>query len=153
MTQMTESLLVAAPPAPAEAERLKYVGHAIVGVAIGFVAVFTLFAWIPAMLIGSVIGQERVEQAHAIRAGRSLTVVRVLAVIGGAGAMLYMGAIVGGLVAFVIVFLTASSERLAVNVTPNDRSIARILVGLLAAVVWFALIYVLQIDLSVRLGG
>lgn len=142
----------APPEASAEHAPLNYVQHVIIGLAIGVVAVFTLWAWIPAMLTGSVIGQERVERSRGIRARPALTLVRLLAVTGGVLAMLYLGNIAGGIVSFLIVAMTTLSERIAANVSQNDRSIARILIGLLAAVVWFALIYILQIDLSVRLG-
>jgi hypothetical protein len=140
-------------PAPREPARLNYVQHLIVGVAMGIVALFTAFAWVPAMLTGGVIGQERVERSKGIRARPSLTILRLFAVTGGFLVMLFAGAIIGGIIALLIVALASFSERLAADATPNDRTIARILVGLVTILVWFGALYILQINLNIKVGG
>lgn len=144
------SAALAAPPEPA---RLNYVQHLIVGIAMGIVALFTGFAWVPAMLTGSVIGQDRVERSKGIRVRPSLRILRVLAVTGGVLVMLPAGAFIGGIIAFLIVGLASFSERLAADATPNDRTIARILVGLVTILVWFGALYILQINLNIKVGG
>ena len=63
-------------------------------------------------------------------------VIRVLAVTGGVLAMLFAGAILGGLIAFSIVWLVTVSERMSADATPNDRTIARLLL-VIGAVVGF----------------
>jgi hypothetical protein len=143
----------AVAPTPAEPARLNYVQHLIVGIAMGVVALFTAFAWVPAMLTGSVIGQERVERSKGIRARPSLMILRVLAVTGGFLVMLFAGAIIGGIIALLIVALASFSERLAADASPNDRTIARILIGLVTIVVWFGALYILQINLNIKVGS
>jgi len=140
-------------PTPAEPARLNYVQHLIVGIAMGIVALFTGFAWVPAMLTGSVIGQERVERSKGIRARSSLMILRVFAVTGGFLVMLFAGAIIGGIIALLIVALASFSERLAADATPNDRTIARILVGLVTILVWFGALYVLQVNINIKVGS
>lgn len=142
-------------PAPAERapERLNYVYHAIIGVAMGVVAIFTAFAWVPAFLTGVVIGRAGVEQSKGIKASGSTQVLRVLAVTGGVLLMLFLGAIIGGLIAFLVAALASFSERVAANTTPTDQTIARILVGLITLFIWFGAIYVLRLNLSLNFGG
>src|SRR3546814_4143988 len=52
---------------------------AIVGVAMGLIAPFTLLAWIPAILTGMVIGRAGVEQGQGIKASGATQALRVLA--------------------------------------------------------------------------
>jgi len=59
---MSESPRATAPA------RLNLVYHAIVGVAMGLIAPFTILAWIPATLTGMVIGRAGVEQRQGIKA-------------------------------------------------------------------------------------
>lgn len=142
------------PPASAGAsERLNFAYHAIIGVAMGVVAVATVFAWIPAIPMGMVIGRAAVEQAKGIRPRATVQIVRLLAVTGGVIAMLILGLVLGGIVAFIVASLAAFSERLAANAGPNEQTIARIFVALLAAGTWFALAVLLNIRISFTLGG
>jgi hypothetical protein len=146
-----------ASPAPASAsagvERLNLVHHAVVGVAMGAIAVATVFAWIPAIPMGMVIGRAAVEQAKGIRPRAMTQVVRILAVTGGVIAMLVLGLVLGGIVAFLVASLAAFSERLAANAAPNDQTIARIFTTLLAAGTWFVLAILLNLRISFTIGG
>jgi hypothetical protein len=147
-----------APPAPTPGsagatERLNLVYHAIIGVAMGAIAVATVYAWIPAIPMGMVIGQAAVEQARGIRPRLTTQIVRILAVTGGVIAMLILGLVLGGILAFLVASLAAFSERLAANAGPNDRVVARILMVLLAAGTWFVLRVVLNISFSFTIGG
>ena len=150
----TSAESVATPaPAPTTTERLNLPYHAIIGVAMGVVALFTALAWIPAILMGLVIGRASVEQAKGIRSSGATRVLRVLAVTGGVLAMLFLGAILGGLIAFLVAALASFSERLAANAGPNDQTIARIFTTLVAVGTWFVAIYVLQLKVNINIGG
>jgi hypothetical protein len=140
----------AAPGAP---ERLNLLYHAIIGVAMGAVAIATVFAWIPAIPMGMVIGRAAVEQAKGVRPRATMQIVRVLAVTGGVIAMLILGLVLGGIVAFIVASLAAFSERLAANAGPNDQTIARIFTTLLAAGTWFVLAILLNIRINFTIGG
>jgi hypothetical protein len=147
-----------APPAPAVGssavpERLNLVYHAIIGVAMGAIAVATLFAWIPAIPMGMVIGRAAVEQAKGIRPRATTQIVRILAVTGAVIAMLILGLVLGGIVAFLVASLAAFSERLAGNAGTNDQTIARIFTTLLAAGTWFVLAILLNIRINFTIGG
>lgn len=134
-------------------ERLNLVYHGIVGVAMGAISVATVFAWIPAIPMGMVIGRAAVDQAKGIRPSAATQVVRVLAVTGGVVAMLVLGLVLGGIVAFLVASLAAFSERLAANAGPNDQTIARIFTTLLAAGTWFVLAILLNIRINFTIGG
>ena len=147
-----------APPTPPSGsagapERLNLVYHAIIGVAMGAVAVATVFAWIPAIPMGMVIGRAAVEQAKGIRPRATTQIVRLLAVTGGVIAMLVLGLVLGGIVAFLVASLAAFSERLAANAGPNDQTIARTFTTLLAAGTWFVLAIILNIRINFTIGG
>ncbi|HSL34586.1 MAG TPA: hypothetical protein VK871_13105 [Candidatus Limnocylindrales bacterium] len=132
---------------------LKYIQHLIIGLAIAVVAPFTLFAWPFAILTGIVIGRSEVERTHGIRAAASTTIVRLLAVTGGVLAMLVFGAILGGLIGFIVAAFAALSERVAADASPTDRSIARVLIFLVAVVGWFAITTLLGTRVDLRIGG
>jgi hypothetical protein len=127
--------------------------HAIIGAAIGVVALFTGLAWPLAILTGMVIGHDQVERSQGIRRGGSTTLVRVLAVTGGVLGMLFLGAIIGGFIAFLIVALAAFSERVAAGTSATDQGIARILIFLIAVAVWFIAIVVLNVHVNINVGG
>ncbi len=145
------------PPAPPSVgrapERLNVATHAIIGVAMGLIAPFTGFAWIPAILTGMVIGRAGVEQRQGIRSSRGTQILRILAVTGGVIAMLILGAIIGGLIAFLVAALAASSERVAEGTTARDQTIARVLISVVTIVVWVLLLFVFKLNVSIRFGG
>jgi hypothetical protein len=147
---MAESAGPAAAATPA-VERINLGKHAIIGVAIGLISLFTVLAWPFAILTGMVIGQSEVDRTHG-RPGRA-RILRILAVTGGVLAMLFFGALVGGLIAFFIVALAASSERMAGNASPTDRTMARIVVFLAAVGTWIVLAVVLRFNVHVNIGG
>jgi hypothetical protein len=133
--------------------RLSYVQLGIVGVAMGVVSLFTVLAWIPAILTGMVIGRSAVERSRGVSTSATTQVVRVLAVTGGVLAMLFLGAIIGGLIAFLVAAGASFAERIAADASPTDQTIARILVTLLTVGVWFLMLYVFRFNFSLNIGG
>ena len=138
----------ATPPAP---EKLNLAYHLIIGVAAGIVAPFTIWAWIPALITGMVIGGADVDRING-RPQRG-SAVRVLAITGGVIAMLFVGAIIGGLIASVIVALAAFNDRIAARTTPADQGIARILLFIVTVAIWFLVFFVLKLNVNINIGG
>jgi hypothetical protein len=149
-TQAGPSGMAGAAPGLA-AEKLNVAYHVVIGVAIGLVALFTGFAWPFAILTGMVIGKANSDR----RLGRTsrTSAVQFLAVTGGILGMLLFGVLIGGLIAFLIVALAAFSERVAENTRPVDQTMARILISLIGAVVWFAAWAVLGLKINLSFGG
>lgn len=146
------SEMVAPPPiTPAAPEKLNLVYTLIIGVACGIIAPFTIWAWIPALLTGMVIGAADVDRING-RPQRS-GAVRVLAVTGGVLAMLFVGAIIGGIIAFAIVALAAFNDRIAAKTTATDQGIARILLFILTVAIWFLVFFVLKLNININIGG
>jgi large-conductance mechanosensitive channel len=142
------------PPPPmtaAPSEKLNLPYHLIIGVAAGIVAPFTIWAWIPALLTGMVIGGADVDRING-RPQRS-GALRVLAVTGGVLAMLFVGAIIGGIIAFLIVALAAFNDRIAAKTTPADQGIARILLFIVTVAIWFLVFFVLKLNVNINIGG
>jgi hypothetical protein len=127
--------------------------HGVIGAAIGLVSLFTGLAWPLAILTGMVIGHDQVERSRGVRRGGLAFVVRILAVTGGILGMLFLGAFIGGLIAFLIVALAAFSERIAAGTSSTDQGIARILILVIAAAIWLVAIVVLKFNVSVNIGG
>ncbi|HEY6609402.1 MAG TPA: hypothetical protein VI277_09425 [Candidatus Limnocylindria bacterium] len=150
---MNETGPPAAPSVQQTPERLNVASHAIIGVAMGLIAPFTGLAWIPAILTGMVIGRAGVEQRQGIRSSRSTQVLRILAVTGGVVAMLILGVIIGGLIAFLVAALAAFSERVAEGTRATDQTIARILITVVTIGVWALLVFVVNVNVNVRFGG
>lgn len=143
----------APPPAAAPAvERINLLYHVIIGAAVGVTAAFTALAWPVAMVLGYVIGRDQVERLHGIKARAALSILRALVIVIGVGLMLWLGAILGGLVALIIVALVAFSERIAANTSPTDQGIARILVLMLGVVIWIVLFLVLKPNINFSIG-
>ena len=149
---MTEGMTTpgGAMPAP---EKVNLAYHAIIGAAVGVTAAFTALAWIPALVVGFIVGRDQVERSHGIKARPALSILRALGIVFGVGLMFFLGAIVGGLVAIIIVALVAFSERLAMNAAANDQTIARILVFLLATVIWMVFFFVFKPNININVGG
>ena len=141
----------AATPGTQPPERLNLVYHLIIGVASGIVAPFTIWAWIPALVTGMVIGGSEVDRING-RPQRS-SALRILALTGGVLVMLFVGAIVGGLIASVIVALAAFNDRIAARTTPTDQGIARILLFIVTVVIWFLVFVVLKLNVNINIGG
>ena len=136
------------PPAAS----LNYPAHIIVGVAIAVIAPFTALAWPFALLVGVVIGKSEAAKMRGETSGTAEGLVRVLAVTGGVLAMLFFGAIIGGLIAFTVVALAAFSERAAAYASPTDRGVARILLFVVPAIAWIALV-ALGVNVNIRIGS
>jgi hypothetical protein len=66
--------------------------------------------------------------------------------------MLVFGALFGGLIAMLIVALAAFSERAAANAEPFDRAVARLLLLVIPAIAYAALI-ALGGNVAIRLGS
>lgn len=143
----------AAGAATAPSARLNYPYLGIIGVAMGIVSLFTVLAWVPAILTGLVIGRAGVEQRKGIRSGAATQLLRVLAVTGGVLAMLFLGAIIGGLIAFMVAALAAFAERVIADTSPMDQTIGRILVVLIAVIVWFVALQVLRLNVNLSFGS
>ena len=137
----------------ATAASLRLSTHLIAAAAIGLVALFTGLAWPFAILTGMVIGKSDVDRRLGVQSSSTVRGAQILAVTGGVLAMLFFGAIIGGLIAFLIVGLAAFSERLAADATPSDRMLARIALVVGAAVVYIVLAVVLNLRIEFRLGG
>jgi hypothetical protein len=138
---------------PASAtEPLRVATHVIVGIAIGLVAPFTLLAWPFALVVGIVVGKADAArlrgERHVVGDAASL----FLAVAGGVLAMLFFGAVIGGLVAFVVVALAAFSERAAAFADATDQGVARILLFVVPVLMWVMFIG-LGLDVDIRIGS
>ena len=140
------------PPSSRPAvEKLNVAYHAVIGLAIGLVALITGFAWPFAILTGMVIGKANSDRRLG-RAERS-SVVQLLAVTGGVLAMLLFGAVIGGLFAFMIVALAAYSERVAENTKPIDQTMARLLIAMIGAIVWFSVSALIGLNIKLSFGS
>lgn len=146
-----------ASPAPTTVEsrpaaiRLAY--HAILGVAAGFVSVFTALAWPFAIAVGIVIGKADVDQRRGVSVPGSLRTIRILGVTGGVLAMFVFGAFLGGIIAFFVAAIAAQSEKLAGAAPDADRGVARILFAIAAIATWLLLLFVLRVNIDIRIGG
>ena len=140
-----------APPTATAHEKLNVVYHVVIGVAIGIVSLFTGLAWPFAILTGLVIGKASSDRRLGRR--QSASVLQLAAVTGGVLGMLLFGAVIGGLIAFLVVGLVAFAERVAENTSPVDQTMARIIIGLVGVVVWFAAWWILGLQINLSFGG
>ncbi len=134
------------------AATLQYTAHVLVGLAIALIAPFTGLAWPFALLVGIVLGSAEAAGMRGERSERGDDFVRGLAVTGGVLAMLFLGAIIGGLIALIVVALASFSERAAAHASPTDRGVARILLFVVPALAWIALLAV-GVDVDIRIGS
>ena len=126
--------------------------HVVIGLAIAVIAPFTALAWPFAVLLGIVVGKDEVDRRRGIRRSAAATIVRVLAVSGGVLAMLFFGAIIGGLIAFLIAALAYLSEQAAADAEPVDRLITRILLIVMPLLSYVALM-AMGADITIRFGS
>ena len=89
---------------------------------------------------------------HGIKARAALSILRALGIVVGVALMFFLGAIVGGVIALIIVALVAFSERIAANASATDQGIARILVLMLGVVIWIVLFVVVKPNINVSIG-
>jgi hypothetical protein len=143
-----------APIAPAAGFASLRLGvHLLVAVAIGVVAPFTALAWPFAMALGMVFGAADARRMRGEADGPgevfARSVIALFAVLG----MLFFGAIIGGIVAILVVVLAAFSERAAAFTSATDRGVARIVLFLVPVLMWLVVFPLLGLNVDVRIGG
>lgn len=127
--------------------------HALVSVSIGLASPFTGLAWPFALLVGMMLGSASARELRGERDGFGDTLATALLASVGILAMLFFGAIIGGLVAIVIVVMAMFSEQVAAHASATDRGVARILLFVVPVVMWFFLFPLLGTDIDIRIGG
>lgn len=142
---------VAADP-DAQTGSFRLYRHVVAGLAIALIAPFTALAWPFAILLGIVIGQDEIDRKRGVRRPASVTVVRLLAVSGAVLAMLFFGAIIGGLIAFLVAALAYLSEKAAAGAETSDRIIVRILLFVMPLLSYVVLM-ALGANITIRLGA
>ena len=126
--------------------------HLLVAFSIGVVSPFTGLAWPFAILVGVTIGSADARRLRGDAEGWGDSFSRAILVAAGILAMLFFGAIIGGLIAIAVVALASFSERAAAHATPTDRGVARILLFIVPIVMWFVLLPLLGMDVDIRIG-
>ena len=132
---------------------LRYGVHLLVALAITLVSPFTGLAWPFAILVGMLLGgseARRIRGEH-VTLGDSLAAAPLMAL--GVVAMLFLGALIGGVIAFAIVALTSFSEQVAALASPTDRGVARILLFVVPLAAWLVAGPLLGLQFDVRIGG
>jgi hypothetical protein len=136
----------------AQTGTFKLYRHVVIGLAVALIAPFTGLAWPFAIILGIVIGQDDIDRRRGATRSTATKLLRLLAVTGGVLAMMIFGAIIGGLIAFLIVALAAISERAAADAEPVDRIVARLILIVLPILAYVALIAV-GANVSIRFGA
>ncbi len=131
--------------------RLLY--HVVIAIAIGLIAPFTGLAWPFALLTGMVLARDERDRRGGASVPAAARIVRLLAVTGGVLAMLFAGAILGGLIAFLIVWLVVASERMTADAGAADRTIARLMLVIGAVIGFLVIGTLLQVDFSIAFGS
>lgn len=127
--------------------------HLLVAFAIGVASPFTGLAWPFAILVGMTLGSADARGMRGGTEGWGDSFTRATLVAVGILAMLFFGAIVGGLIGIAVVALASFSERAAAHASPTDRGVARILMSLVPIAMWFVLFPLLGLDVDIRIGG
>ena len=117
------------------------------------VSPFTALAWPFAIGVGMLLGSGQARRERGEAAGRGDDVATAFIAAIGVIAMLFFGAIIGGIIAIVVVVLAAFSERAAAHASPIDRGVARILVFLVPAVAWLVVFPLLGFTVDIRFGS
>ena len=143
-----------APRAPTtRVEPLRIWVHVLVGVTVGLISPFTVFAWPFALLVGMILGSADARRRRGEHGGGAESVAIGLIAAFGAIAMLFFGAIIGGVIAIVIVVLAIFSERAAAFASPTDRGVARIILFVIPILMWVVVFPLLGMNVDVRLGS
>jgi hypothetical protein len=127
--------------------------HLLIAFAVGVVSPFTGLAWPFAILVGMTMGSADAHRLRGEPEARGDSFGRAILVAIGVVAMLFFGAIVGGIIAIAVVILAAFSERAAALASPTDRGVARILLFIVPIVMWFVLFPLLGMNVDIRIGG
>jgi hypothetical protein len=108
------------------------------GAAAGLMAAFTAFGWPFAVVLSFVIGEASGAAARGERASAAARILRILAVTGGVAAMLWAGALIGGLIAFAVLIAGLAAERRAEHASRDDRQLGRVIFAVVVTLVWGA---------------
>jgi hypothetical protein len=127
--------------------------HLLAAVSIGVVSPFTGLAWPVALLVGMMIGSADAAQLRGERQTRADAVAMSFIVALLVLLMLFLGAIVGGLISLVVVALTVFSEKAAAFASPTERGVARILLFLVPVLLWLVVFPLIGMDVDIRVGG
>jgi hypothetical protein len=132
---------------------LRLAVHVLVGVTIGVVSPFTALAWPFALVLGMVFGAADARRMRGAKDTAADALARSLVALFGVLGMIYFGAIIGGIVAILVVVLGAFSERAAAFASPTDRGVARTVLFLVPVLMWLVVFPLLGVDVDVRIGG
>ena len=127
--------------------------HLLAAFAIGVASPFTGLAWPFAILVGMTLGSADARRLRGEPENFGDSSSRSILVAVGVLAMLFFGAIIGGLIGIAVVALASFSERAAAHASPTDRGVARILMFLVPVVMWFVLFPLLGVNVDIRIGG
>lgn len=132
---------------------LRVAVHALAAISVGLVSPFTALAWPFALGVGMILGSADARQlrgeARGLRGGSDRALLVAIGILG----MLFFGAIVGGLIAIVVVALAVFSERAAALASPTDRGVARILLFIVPLAMWLFVFPLLGVGVDIRIGG
>lgn len=127
--------------------------HVLVGVTVGVISPFTALAWPFALLVGMVLGSSDGRRQRGEHGGAAESIATGLLAAFGAIAMLFFGAIIGGIIAIAVVVLAVFSERAAAHASPTDRGVARIILFLIPILLWFVVFPLIGMNVDVRFGS
>lgn len=146
---MTGQILTRAPMDASAPLRLGV--HILVAVSIGIISPFTALAWPFALVVGVLLGSADAKRQRGERDRDWLA--REFLVVLGVLAMLFFGAIIGGVIAIAVVALASFSEKAAAHASPTDRGVARILVFMIPVVMWLFVFPLIGMDVDIRIGS
>jgi len=127
--------------------------HLLVALAVAIVSPFTALAWPFALLTGMALGSADARGMRGEPDGLADAIAGAILVAGGILAMLFFGAIIGGIIGIAVVALAAFSERAAAFASPTDRGVARILLFIVPIVTWFFVLPLIGFNLDIRIGS
>jgi hypothetical protein len=127
--------------------------HLLIAASVGLVSPFTGLAWPFALAVGVVLGATDARGRRGERTGFADTFATAILAAFGILAMLFFGAIIGGIVAIIVVALASFSERAAAHASPIDRGVARLLLFAVPVAMWLILFPLIGMDLDIRIGG
>jgi hypothetical protein len=139
------------PAAPATVP-LRLPVHLLVGVAVGIISPFTGLAWPFALLTGFLLGSDDARRMRGEHQGALDAIALGIVGAGGIIAMLFFGAIIGGIIAIGVLALAVFSERAAAFASPTDRGVARILLFVIPVAMWFVLFPLLGLTVDIDIG-
>jgi len=127
--------------------------HLLVAVAVGVISPFTALAWPFALLTGIVFGTADARRMRGELDGTADAIASAILVAGGILAMLFFGAIIGGIIGIAVVALASFSERAAAFASPTDRGVARILLFIVPIAMWLVVFPLLGLEVNINVGG